>query len=112
MPTSSAPGRRPRWRGPKLSTCTHRLENGIGVGSTFAELKAAYPGKLDVHTLSAFQDPGSLALYQPVAIVKVGGNAITFKMEAPLGQPIANNKKVDRVKVSIWAARGDDEGCA
>ncbi len=86
-----------------------RTAEDVGPGSTYRELQAAFPGKLEVHTS---RGPNSWARYRAVVILKQGDNALTFKMDSPLDQPLAESATVDRVKLSTWDWRGDDEGCA
>ena len=86
-----------------------RTTEDVGPGSTYGELRAAYPGELKAYTS---RDTEGWALYRAVAIVKRGNNAVTFKMDSPLDQPLADTATVDLVKVSTWEWRGDDEDCA
>ena len=87
----------------------NRTPEGVGPGSTYRELKTAYPGELKAYTS---RDNEGWAPYRAVAIVKRGNNALTFKMDSPLNQPLADSATVDLVKVSTWEWRGDDEDCA
>lgn len=93
---------------------TDTLENGLGPGSTYGEIKKVYGSDAKVH----FPNPDpydNVASYVPVVVVKVGANAITFEMKtggvAGPGK-LKNSAVAEYVKVSTWAARGDDEGCA
>lgn len=93
---------------------TDTLTNGLGPGSTYAEIQAVYGSDAVVHFPS--NDPyDNVALYVPVVVVKVGSNAINFEMKS---EALAANGRLkgstiaEYVKVSTWAARGDDEGCA
>lgn len=93
---------------------TDTLDNELGPGSTYGEIKAVYGADAKVH----FPNPDpydNVALYVPVVIVKVGANAITFEMKTgPLGAggKLKNSTVAEYVKISTWQARGDDEGCA
>ena len=87
----------------------HRTPEGVGPGSTYSQLRDAYPATLKAYTS---RDSEGWALYRAVAIVRQGENAITFKMSSPLGQPLPDSATVELVKVSTWEWRGDDEDCA
>lgn len=91
-----------------------RLSNGLGPGSTFGQIKAVHGSEVKVY-FPDWDTPGNRALYVPVVIVRLGDNAITFEMRGDskrVGKTLSNSAVVGYVKVSTWAARGDDEGCA
>ena len=88
---------------------TDRTPEGVGPGSTYDELQAAYPGRLEAYTSRGID---SLARFRPVVILKEDDNAITFKMDGPSDEPLAGSATVGLVKVSPWEWRGDDEDCA
>lgn len=89
------------------SGTSDRTAAGVGPGSTYSELRAAYGGRLRVLRQG---DRGFG--YSPQVVLQQGKNAITFKMKGEANDPVRNSTRVRSVKVSTWADRGADEGCS
>lgn len=87
------------WRNP-----TFRTASGVGVGTTLGTLERLYGDRLVVDVNDGWEHPtaGLLGLYQDVAAVRHGGNALTF---------LLRDGRVEEVKLSDAAFWGDDEGC-